>query len=355
VFDASAKTSNSVALNKLLLAGQTLHFMLHDILLHFRQDNVACSADIGKMFREICLHPEERDLHRFLQRIEDGQLEDCRMKRVTFGIHSSPFLATRVIRDLAVKHADSYPLASKVLLTCFYVDDFLSGAETVEKADTLRQELCSLFNSTGMKLRKWREEFCKTIPQELLETTDLTLPTPLTSPKALGMHWDVSGDNFHVSVPEILDQQVVTKRQIISQSAKVYDVLGLFSPATIIPKILLKEAWKNKTPWNKPVHESTAAKWKSWIDELHTVAEKSIHRKINPSERPVIFHSIHRFADASTAAYGAVAYLRAVHDDTSVTTSLIYSKSRVAPVKTTTVPRLKLLAAQLFSKVLKDL
>ena len=355
VFDVSAKSSTGVALNDLLLAGPTLHPMLPDILLKFHQHKIACTADVGKMFWEISLHPDERDLHRFLSRRKDGQMEDCRMKKVTFGVRSSPFLATRVIRALADECERTHSLASQAVRTCFYVDDFMSGAESVEKADVLRQQLCSLFSLTGMNLRKWRsnsQDLRDTIPHDLLETTGLNLPAPLSSPKALGMHWDVSQDNLHVAVPIPSQDANVTKRQVASQSAQVYDVLGLFSPVTIVPKIILQEAWKANTPWDKPVPESAAKRWNSWTSELQAISKKPVPRRINTSKKPVIFHLIHGFADASTAAYGAVAYMRMVHEDTSVTTSLIYSKSRVAPVKTARIPRLELLAAQLLAKVL---
>ena len=228
VFDASAKSSTGVALNELLLAGPTLHPMLPDILLKFRQHKIACTADVGKMFREISLHPDVRDLHRFLRRRKVGQLEDCRMKRVTFGVRSSPFLTTHVIRALAEEHDNTHSLASQAVQTCFYVDDFMSGAESVEKADVLRQQLWSLFSLTGMNLRKWRsnsQDLRDTIPPDLLETTDLNLPAPLSSPKALGMYWDVSQDNLHVAVPSPTQDANVTKRQVASQSAQVYDVL----------------------------------------------------------------------------------------------------------------------------------
>ena len=166
VFDASAKSSTGVALNDQLLAGPTLHPMLPDILLKFRQHKIACTADVGKMFQEICLNPDERDLHRFLRRRKDGQLEDCRMKRVTFGVQLSPFLATRIIRPLADEHERTHSLASQAVRSCLYVDDFMSGAKSIEKADALRQQPCSLFSLTGMNLRKWRSN-----SQDLRDTT----------------------------------------------------------------------------------------------------------------------------------------------------------------------------------------
>ena len=43
-------------------------------------------GDISKMFREIQLYPSDRDLHRFLVRV-NGNTEERRMSRVTFAPH----------------------------------------------------------------------------------------------------------------------------------------------------------------------------------------------------------------------------------------------------------------------------
>ena len=176
VFDASARTSNGTSLNDTLLTGPTMYPLLSDVLIRFRNHAIGFSADIGKRFREIVLHPEERDLHRFLRRDEADRIQICRMKRLTFGVRSSPFLATQTIRHLAETHRESHPNASQSILQDFYVDDFLSGSSTIDKADALRVELCSLLQSAGMTLRKWRTNstsFRDTIHQDLIETADL--------------------------------------------------------------------------------------------------------------------------------------------------------------------------------------
>ncbi len=218
--------------------------LLSDVLIRFRNHAIGFSADIGMMFREIVLHPEERDLHRLFRRNEADKIEICRMKRLTFGIRSSPFLATQTIRDLAETHRKSNPNASQAILHDFYVDDFLSGASTIDKTNALRVELCSLLQSAGMTLRKWRTNSCSfrdTIPQDLIETADLQLPAPLASTKALGMHWDVQHNTLHVATPEAEDSSI-TKRLVASRAAKIYDIMGLFTPATITAKIILQEA-----------------------------------------------------------------------------------------------------------------
>ncbi len=134
VFDASAKSTNGVSLNDTLEVGPNLYPLLPDVIIRFRCHHIGISADISKMFREILLHTDEKDLHRFVMRNTEGKIQDYRMKRLTFGVKSSPYLATQVIRHLAETHLQSHPAASQAVLEDFYVDDFLSGTETVEEA-----------------------------------------------------------------------------------------------------------------------------------------------------------------------------------------------------------------------------
>lgn len=94
VFDTSAKTSSRHSLNDCLLPGLSMYPKLIHILVHFWQHRIGLSSDISKMFREIELHTSEHDLHRFLVQTADGTLQDWRMKRLTFGVKSSPFLAS---------------------------------------------------------------------------------------------------------------------------------------------------------------------------------------------------------------------------------------------------------------------
>lgn len=61
---------------------------------------------------------------------------------------------------------------------------------------------------------------------------------------------------------------------------------------------------------------------------------------------------IHGFCDASESGYGAVIYLRHQNEKGQFQTALIVSKSRVAPLKVTTIPRLELCAAKLLSDLI---
>ena len=144
VFDASAKTTSGVCLNDILLPGPNLYPLLTDVILAFRTHVIGMSADISKMFWEVELHPDDRDLHRFLQAApRGGGVIDMRMTRVTFGVTSSPFLATEVLRQVAKDHEKQYPRAAKIISN-FYVDDCLTGAATPDEDKEIQDELISL-------------------------------------------------------------------------------------------------------------------------------------------------------------------------------------------------------------------
>ncbi len=354
VFDASAKTTTGASLNDCLLVGPNLYPQLADVLLQFRQHPVGLSADISKMFREIRLDTIHQDLHRFLLRFDDNSIKDCRMERVTFGVASSPFLATQSLRFIANKFRAEYPRAAHLIETVFYVDDFVSGAADIQEADSIRDELCTLLSRAGMTLRKWRSnssDFMDHTPPCLreVEATPLRLQD---STKTLGVHWDVHTDQLHVAVPTILNNTSPTKRYIASISASVFDVLGFFSPFTIRSRILLQECWKRNLQWDKPLPSDLLPQWKDWVEDLSLVKSHPLPRRYCDTLTKSSSKSLHGFADASTAAYGAVVYLRAVQVDGSSQVSLVTSKARVLPVKHTTVPKAELLGALMLAKLL---
>jgi hypothetical protein len=100
VFDASAKSSNGLSLNDMLMVGPTIQPKLFEHLVRFRTYNYVLSADIEKMYCQIVLHKDDRCFQRILWRV-NGKIETFQLNTLTFGVSSSPFLAIRVIQKLA--------------------------------------------------------------------------------------------------------------------------------------------------------------------------------------------------------------------------------------------------------------
>ena len=92
---------------------------------------------IYKLYIKLAL--TDRDYHCFAWRksLKDPIL-DYRMTYVTFGVPASSFISNMAIKQNAYDHANEYPLAAKVVHESFYMDDGLTGADTIEDAQKLQ-------------------------------------------------------------------------------------------------------------------------------------------------------------------------------------------------------------------------
>ena len=359
VFDASCPTSTGVSLNDILSAGPTLHPNLDQILIRFRKHRVAVSADIGKMYREVLLSKPDRHLHRFVWRSQpDQQLETYHMTRVTFGVKSSPYLAVRALQQTATDFSDPKTIEYYHTFHSFYVDDLLAGADDTASAITLFQALRALLLKAGFDLKKWRSssaEVLAAIPSELQEALpeqEMIDQHANAYPKTLGIAWDSRRDVMAAQV-QLPDHYVSTKRGIISDTAKSFDVLGWLAPFIINMKILFQLLWKEKGKmgWDDPLEEGLVMRHQEWREQLSELKTLTLPRCYFSAGAPTSIQ-LHGFADASKDAYAAAVYLRATYPDGSISCRLVVAKTRVAPLKTVSIPRLELCAAVMLAELL---
>ena len=312
VFDASAKTSSGYSLNDTLLPGPSLYPKLTKIINQFRLNKIAMSGDISKMFREISLDKSEYDFHHFIHRDMSGKLQDYRMRRLTFGVTSSPYLASRVLLQLADDYERECPRAAKIIRSCFYVDDCLTGASTTEEAQELQQELVQIFKFGCMNLCKWRTnstELLETIPVELRESKMELITAPSDQAKALGVHWNTELDTMHVTTPQVDMTSTATKRLVSSTVARIFDLMGWHAPAVIPAKIILQQLWKLKLGWDEKLPDDLQKQWSTWAKEINVLTDYSVPRHLGSPHGTIINRQIHGFGDASESAYGGVIYL----------------------------------------------
>jgi hypothetical protein len=350
VFDASAKTSTGTSLNDILMVGPTIYPQLVDILLRFRRYPVAITADVSKMYREVELSPLDRDLHRFVWRSSPEQeLKDYRMTRVTFGVSASPFAATQALQQTADDFRADYPDAAKEVRRSSYVDDLITGADSVQAATSLQKETQLLFQKGGFTLRKWRSnspEVLKDIPIHLQEKDVVqSLPSPAELHKTLGIHWDSSEDKFYVATASLKPTGSLTKRSMVSDIARTFDVLGWFTPSTVCMKILMQSLWETRTEWDEVVPQSIQQTWATWREQLPLLNKFPITRYYFNHSATIDTVKLHGFSDASEQAYAAAVYLKATYTNSEPTVSLVAAKSKVAPLERESIPRLELCGA----------
>nr|XP_027213272.1 uncharacterized protein LOC113806347 [Penaeus vannamei] len=295
VFDCAAKYGGS-SLNDHVHQGPDLTNGLVGVLLRFRQGAVGFMADIESMFHQVRVTPEDRDSLRFLwfeNNNTSQPLQTLRMTAHIFGGVWSPSCANYALQKVVEEYRNMYSEVLNTVLRNFYVDDCLKSANSVESAIVLAKQVKELLNRRGFHLTKYissSPELLKHIPKEDRGKSLISLQLNLedqSTERALGMLWHVNTDYLGFDV-QVMHNRTQTKRNVLSTLSTVFDPLGYFN-----------------------------------------------YKKGSTSS----------FSDASEYGYGVASYLRVTLEDNSVYINLIMAKSRLAPLKGSTIPRLELAGA----------
>ncbi|GFW88932.1 integrase catalytic domain-containing protein [Trichonephila clavipes] len=313
VFNGSSPSTTGISLNDILLKGEVKEDVFESIS-RFRRHKFAFTTDIQKMYRQILINPDQQDLQRIIWKHGlDAEILTYRLKTVTYGLSNAPFLAIRTLQQLAKDEKSRFPLASETLLYDTYMDDIVSGAPDLETAQQLQSQLKDALQSCGMNLHKWS-----------------------------------------FNSPELLNtKHIYTKREVLSGIAKLYDPLGFLGPVIAKAKGFLQQLWQCKLDWDDVLPNSIAKEWREFVTTLKRIEEVKIDRFIMADNNVRIV--LQGFAYASEAAYGAVVYLQCFLHNGAAKVSILASKSRVAPIRVISIPRLELCACVLLAQLVKKI
>ena len=374
VFDCAAKYQG-ISLNDMILQGPNYLNNLNGVLTRFRREPIALMADVEAMFHQCFVLPEDQQYLRFLWwpkgDITQPPATHC-MKVHLFGATSSPSIANYCIKRTAEQNKEnSSAEAIDSILRSLYMDDLLKSVSTTEQAIQLVHEVSELLAKGGFRLTKWLSndrEVLNTIPEQErgkslyhVNILEEQLPKELT----LGLQWNPEQDAFVFDIT--LPNKPLTRRGLLSMTASLYDPLGFVCPVTLIPKKIQQQLCKMELDWDECIPEKMAEevmKWKNNLEELSKLeiprcfkaaTEQNKNSKSSKPSREMKVESkakteLHIFCDASEFAYGAVAYLK-VYNENFGKVSFIMGKSRVAPIKMITIPRLELTAAVVAAKM----
>ncbi|GFX31260.1 integrase catalytic domain-containing protein [Trichonephila clavipes] len=236
----------------------------------------------------------QRSLQRILWKEDFNEpVRLYQLNTVIYGMASSPFLAMRTLKPISIDEGKSFLLAASVLCDDFYMDDVLSGENSLEVAKTLQHQLIDILQTAHMSLHKWCGNTSELIPN--------------TEKEIFGSS-DRQGKNLHA--------------------------------ATVILQI----------DWSERLPEKEASEWKEFMRSLVALNGIKIERSIVIPNAEVI--ELHGFCDASEKAYGAAIYVRSINPDGKIKVRLVASKSRASTIKQVTIPRLELCSAVLISKLM---
>ena len=349
VFDGSAKTSSGVFINKVQYVGPVVQDDLFTVLIRFRKHKYVISADIKQMYRQVLIQEDQRKYQRILWRETDSSpISKYQLNTITYGMASAPYLATRSLQQIAREHTEDYPIASKVILHDFYMDDLLSGAESIQEARELKQTLVNLLMDYGFELRKWASNNEDIVTSSVDESRQLP-PGDMKNPKTLGLLWNPTSDTLKVS-SKCIQVKSITKRTILSVTASIFDPLGLIAPIVINAKLILQRLWQLKLSWDEALPQELHTTWERFHVQLNTLDQIEVPRHIVNGIHEEA--QLHGFSDASEKAFGACVYVRIPTDRGAYNVSLVCAKSRVAPLKPVTIPRLELCGALLLARLM---
>ncbi|XP_066585528.1 uncharacterized protein [Prorops nasuta] len=356
VFDASRRTAEQCCLNDFLLPGPSLQNDLSLILISWRQHRFVFTADIVKMFRQIEVNSTDQHLQRILWSPVKGQApRDYCLTTVTYGTTSAPYLAIRTLMQLADDENQRFPLGAHCLRHHTYVDDIFSGADSLEDAIVVRDQLIAILCSARITLDRWAANNSDFLPKDSVTALNFHTNKNIKvdqAVKTLGLLWKPNLDSFGFNIRSVDSPSMqTTKRNVLSCLARLFDPLGWLSPVIVRAKILLQDLWILKIDWDTPLPSDILNRWLSYCNNLSKVTEISVDRWLGPISAAKC--ELHGFADASMRAYAAAIYLRSADNEGKYRVSLIIAKTKVAPVKTVTIPNLELCGAVLLVKLFK--
>ena len=309
------------------------------------------------MFSQVFVDKCDQDAFRFLWYPNDDLSQDpvdYRMQTHVFGARSSPCCAAYALRATAMDNltnADDHVV--RTVFKNIYVDDVCCSCKSVDAAISLVSQLSSLLESGGFHLTKFLSNnfaVLSSVPQEeLAREVDLASCT-FPAQKALGVYWNPQTDRLIVKV--CINQRSCTRRGVMSMIAQTYDPLGIIQLFLLPAKQILQEGCKRSLHWDDNLGDclQLGELWHKWLLALPQLESVSIERSFTLLDKEILGFELHTFPDASISGYGVCVYVKVCYLDGTFKCCFVLGKSRVAPIKSVSVPRLELAAAVLAAK-----
>ena len=345
VMNASSKCKTTgLSLNDCLYQGPTLLPDLVRVLLNFRCFRYVTVCDISKMFWQIAIKLPDADCLRYMWKwTKEEEPLLYRALCVTFGLISAPYQAIATV----LMHCDTFeaqfPEGAKDIKDTLYMDDASVLRDSKAESIASVKQVAELFRLASMMPHKWNSNDINILKEAGIPEDKWA---GVTMQKVLGVQWDTSEDvisfDFVKAVATVSD--VETKRTLIQQAARIFDPLGLIAPFTLAAKLLFQRCWAAQLEWDEPLPADINAEWLQWCSQVEALKGIKLPRLVRTPGSPP---RLAVFADASAFAYGVCVYI--VSEGAA---SLLFAKTRVAPVKQKlTVARLELLAALIAARV----
>ncbi|XP_075261511.1 uncharacterized protein LOC142353149 [Convolutriloba macropyga] len=328
------------------------------ILLRFRQGAIAIQGDIEAMFMQIGVRQQDRPYLRFMWRQPNSsELEVYEYQRHIFGARDSPACANFVLQQTTKDDIEDHPNSLEIIQRTFYMDDMVASFSDAITAFTTAKDVKDTLKNGKFNLTKWcsnSREFCEQMQDDLCKPVEELFSKGFHQ-RVLGIYWSLDKDKimFKAKDRRNLDSKTWTQRKFLSFVSSFNDPLGIISPFLIRAKILLQELWKHGREWDKAIGGDNGKAIKDWVHETEQIGTVGVNRMVGGTALGDTME-LHVFCDASLDATAAVAYIKTTRNQ-ETTTRFLVGKTRVAPLRQTTIPRLELQTALYTARLKKTI
>jgi hypothetical protein len=246
----------------------------------------------------------------------------------------SPFIATRCIQAIVDSVKETYPLAAKALAQNLYMDDLEISFNDKRTLKEAQKQVNQVLRERNFTMTKW-----STNEDELAKL----LRDPQNETKILGMKWDPKTDTIGIAWKPSETTNRITMRKFLSEVQQLYDPMGFLSPVTIRSRMMLQTMFVKKLKWDDPIPDNMQQEYEKYMADLRQLPSVTLKRWVEIYGNLDLFG----FADASGKAYAAAVYFKSGNGF-----KLLISRSRVAPIKPCSIPRMELKAAELLAELL---
>ena len=342
--------------NQHLAAGYNNVSNLVIMLIKFRAAKWTMIGDISRMYHKFAVNYDDSLFLKFVAITEDEEgkprLEACRSQTLPFGLVSSGFIATLLMREHVKKYLDDpkYEKSARQLLTHVYVDDIISVGETEEELMENVQRTREILDDASLGTYKYSSNSKRVLgefPPELV--------SPKTETTVLGMTWNTEKDTITLKlVDPAAAKTSPTKRNVLSTCAQIYDPMGLASPHSIFGRMILQKCWEDNVEWDQELNEPLKQHFLEFCEQLPRLEEVTASRCLLADEKSRVI-GIYTFVDGSTKAYACAVYVVTQDEDGTKHSNLVFAKGKVRPLSQRferleewlSVARMELLAANL--------
>ena len=339
-----------MSFNDLIPKGPASLTNQHHLLINFRFYPVICVLDVAKYYNSVVSCERDKSLRRVVWAFNAGQEpEEYLSGTLNFGEVTAGCASAVCINKTAEMFSETKPVASKKLTNDKYVDDVLTGADTMVEAMELEKDMRYICAEGGFTLKPPIYSGDDKPPFNVLGVRldpkadvlqvccKVNISTKLRGIRLLD---DLDLDKLELQLPEAL-----TSRQILSIIMSQYDPLGLICVIVIQLKLIMKSisGGKVKSHWDTPVSQEINVEFRKAVSKLQAARLITFERSVKP-QNAVGDPGICIFCDGSSVASCALVYI--VWKTTGVTNvRLLTGRAKVAPRQQESVVRNELSAA----------